>query len=371
MRPSPASSVRTIIGIDASRLTIGQRTGTETYTAELLTAMSQLDPPERFRIYLNAADPPADLPPIGEPRCIPFPRLWTHARLSIEMARHRPDVLFVPAHVVPVFHPRTVVTIHDLGYLHEPDAHPPRQRRMLDLTTRWSTRAATRIIAVSSSTKADLVTRNGVSPDKIDVVPLGVSDAFRPPSATDVDRARAAYDLPGRFVLAVGTVQPRKNLAGLAQAIQSLPDVPLLIAGKPGWLADRVMDDLADPIRRGRVRMLGYVPLADLPALYGAAACVAFVSRFEGFGLPALEAMACGTPVVASNRGALPEVVGDAALVVDPDAPPAIADAVRALLHDGALHARLRAAGLHRAERYTWRTTALATLAVLRQVAAT
>jgi len=361
---------RPIIGIDASRLSVGQRTGTETYTAELLAAMAALDPRETFRLYLNAHRPPPDLHPLGEPRCIPLPRLWTHARLSLEMVRHRPDVLFVPAHVVPVIHPKSVVTIHDLGYLHEPDAHPPRQRRMLDLTTRWSARVATRIIAVSESTRRDLVDRYAVPPTTIEVVPLGVSRTFRPQRANETQRVRALYNLPDSFVLAVGTIHPRKNLAVLTEAMATLSPLPLVVAGKPGWLADQVMCDLAEPIGAGRVRMLGYVPDGDLPALYGAASCVAFVSRFEGFGLPAIEAMACGTPVVASNRGALPEVVGEAGLVVDADHPGQIALAIRSIVDDPDVHTRLSEAGLKRASRYTWRHTAEATLRVLREVAA-
>lgn len=359
-----------LIGIDASRFALGQRTGTETYTAELLAAIAELDPPERFRLYLNASRPPHDLLALGQPRCIPLPRLWTHIRLSLEMARHRPDVLFVPAHVVPAIHPRSVVTIHDLGYLHEPDAHPLRQRRMLDLTTRWSARVAIRIIAVSESTRRDLVDRYVVPPTKIEVIPLGVSRAFRLQRADETQRVRALYDLPERFVLAVGTIQPRKNLAVLAKAMATLSPLPLVVAGKPGWLADQVMADLVEPIRTGRVRMLGYVPDVDLPALYGASSCVAFVSRFEGFGLPAIEAMACGAPVVASNRGALPEVVADAGLIVDADEPGQIAHAIRSIVDDSALHARLSEAGLKHASQYTWRHTAEATLRVLREVVA-
>lgn len=359
-----------LIGVDASRLSVGQRTGTEIYTAELLVAMAALAPPESFRLYLNSSQPPPDLPALGEPRCIPFPRLWTHARLSTEMIRHRPDLLFVPAHVVPLVHPRSVVTIHDLGYLHEPDAHPPRLRRMLDLTTRWSARAASRIIAVSESTRRDLIDRYGIAPAKIDVTPLGVSPSFAPQSRSETDRVRARYDLPARFVLAVGTIQPRKNLAKLAEALHSIPDLPLVVAGKPGWLAERAMTDLAEPVRLGRVRMLGFVPSVDLPALYAAATCVAFVSRFEGFGLPAIEAMACGTPVVASNRGSLPEVVGDAGLIVDADDREQMSQTIRSVVENPVLHALLREAGLNRASRYTWRATAEATLRVLREVAA-
>ena len=360
------------IGIDASRLAVAQRTGTETYTAELLAAIAELDPPDEFILYLNAQRPLANLPNLGTARCIPFPRFWTHARLSVEMLRRPPEVLFVPAHVVPLKHPRSVVTIHDLGYLHEPDAHPVRQRNILGLTTRWSVRAATRVIAISEATKRDLVTRYEVPSSKITVVPHGVSERFVPASRGRVAELRRRLQLPERFLLAVGTIQPRKNLGNLARAVEQLAvtgiDCPLVVAGKRGWMADEVMNEIAPVLERGLVRILGYVPDDDLPALYSAAEIVPFVSRYEGFGLPAIEAMACGTPVVVSNRGALPEVAGEAAPVVDPDDPAAIADAIRALLVDAVLHTSAVARGRIHAAGFTWRRTAQETLAVLRDV---
>ena len=360
------------IGIDASRLTVAQRTGTETYTAELLNALAELQPPDEIILYLNALRPPPWLPRIGLPRCIPFPRFWTHARLSWEMIRRPPVILFVPAHVVPLKHPRSVVTVHDLGYLHEPGAHPSKQRRMLDLTTRWSVRAATRVVAISDATKRDLIAHYDVPSRKIVVIPHGVSERFVPAPQDEVMALRRRLSLPARFLLAVGTIQPRKNLSNMARAVELLADVgiecPLLIAGKRGWMADEVTRDLAPARERGLVRFLGFVPDTDLPALYSAATVVPFVSRYEGFGLPALEAMACGTPVVVSDRGALPEVAGDAAPAVDPDDPLAIANAVRPLLADEELHARAVAAGRLHAAQYSWRRTAKETLTVLREV---
>ena len=360
-----------VIGIDGSRLLVGERTGTETYTAHLLAALARLDPPERLRVYLNAPVPPPVLAWPLEPVPIPFPRLWTHGRLSWEMLRQPPDLLFVPAHVVPLRHPRTVVTVHDLGYLREPATHPPLARLQLTWSTRWSVRAARLVIAVSAATRRDLVELERVSPDRVRVVHHGVEPRFVPLSPEQVDAARRALDLPPAFVLAVGTVHPRKNLAVLARAMRAVAAAGLphhlVIAGKRGWHADRVERAVADGGIAGRVRWLGYVPASRLPALYNAAAAFCFPSLYEGFGLPTLEAMACGVPTVVANRGALPEVAGDAALIVDPTDPDELARALVRLLTDEDLRARLARAGRARAALFSWDRCAAATLAVLRE----
>ncbi|HET7035312.1 MAG TPA: glycosyltransferase [Thermomicrobiaceae bacterium] len=181
------------IGIDASRAAIAQQTGTERYSARILGAMLAAGARHRFRLYLNAGQPlPLALRAGDRQRLLPFPRLWTHLRLSAELARHPVDALFVPAHVVPLYHPRaSVVTIHDLGYRYEPQAHPAKARLTLDLTTRWSVRAAARVIAISGATRDDLVRAYGVSPAKITVVHHGVDAAFQPPRADDLARVRA------------------------------------------------------------------------------------------------------------------------------------------------------------------------------------
>ncbi len=367
IRPAKRSGV---IGIDASRAFSDQRTGTETYSFELLRALAALDPPDQFELYLNARSRPANLPHLGAPILMPAPRLWTHRRLSQRMLLHPPGLLFVPSHVVPFVHPPAVVTIHDLGFLERPDDHPPRDRRQLDLSTRWSVRAASRIITVSQFTRSELERRYNVERNRIEAIPLGVADRFRTATETDAKRVRERYRLPDRFVLFTGTVQPRKNFGGLARAIAEIarddPSIQLVIAGKPGWLVDRVDAEIAASGAAGHVIQLGYVPGADLPGLYRAASVFCLPSHYEGFGLPALEAMAAGVPVVVSDRTSLPEIVGDAGLLVDPDDPRAIARAVRRVWSDRELAGGLSERGRSRSLEFTWKRTAIRTLDVLR-----
>jgi glycosyltransferase involved in cell wall biosynthesis len=372
------------IGIDASRVAVAARTGTEHYTYELLAALARRDRASRYTLYCN--QPPAALPPLGPNfalRRIPFPRLWTHARLSAELALHPPDVLFVPAHVLPLGAPlrrrtRTVVTIHDMGYLHFPEAHTPMHRRYLRLSTLWSARAADRVIAISRATRDDLVRHAGVQPDKVTVIYHGLSERFRPiADPAIVGAARARYGIGERYFLYLGTLQPRKNLERLIEAFAEVlkrlsvetlerSTLQLVIAGKRGWLTEAIERRAAQLGLAGQVFFTGYVPDEDVPALLSGALAFAFPSLYEGFGMPVLEAMACGAPVLAANTSSLPEVAGDAALLVAPTDTAAIAAALMRLADEPVLRDELRKRGLARAAEFTWDRCAAETLEVLR-----
>jgi glycosyltransferase involved in cell wall biosynthesis len=363
------------IGIDASRLAVGQRTGTENYAYQVIRGLFRADRTNRYTLYFNG--PPARgmfdaLPPRWKVRAIPFPRLWTHLRLSLELLLHRPRVLFVPAHVVPLIHPRTVVTIHDLGYLFYPEAHRRFSRWYLQFSTRWSARQARRIIAVSAATARDIVKHTGVKADKIRVVHHGYDARFK--HITDEAQIKAAKQRIGllpseRYVLYVGTIQPRKNLVRLVEAWAKLGEdvagYKLVLGGKPGWLYADIYARIRVLGLEGYVSLPGYIEDDDLPALYSGASLFAFVSLYEGFGLPALEALACGTPTLVSNTTSLPEIVGDAAILCDPEDVDSIANALHQGLTDERLRQRLQVAGPEQAARFSWQRCAEETLAVL------
>jgi glycosyltransferase involved in cell wall biosynthesis len=361
-----------VIGIDGSRLSIGERTGTETYSYQLLEALDEVNTGEQIRVYLNADRPSPLLPTSFEYVGMPFSRLWTHGRLSWEMLRRQPGVLFVPSHVVPLRHPQTVVTIHDLGYLHEPEAHPPAQRRMLEWTTRWSCRAARKIIAISNSTKHDLVTKYGLPDQKIRVIHHGIDPTFRRATLPEIERVRSHYALPERYVLFVGTVQPRKNIARIAAAMMQLEAAglphKLVVAGKAGWLGEEVEQVIAALARADLVLRLGYVAQGDLAALYSGADAFCFPSMYEGFGLPVLEAMACEVPLIVSDRGSLPEIAGDAAIIVDPTSTDQIAEALVRVLTNPAERTLLVEAGKRRVRDFSWTKSASETLRLLVEV---
>ena len=385
-----------LIGIDASRVSAARRTGTETYSLHLIRALVAAAPGQRFRLYTNAAPPagwiwPGSLPAHVALRAMPFPRLWTHIRLSAEMLARPPDVLFVPAHVLPLIHPRrSVVTVHDLGYLAYPEAHRPADRRYLDWSTRWSATQAAAVLADSAATKADLVAAYGILPGKIHVIHLGRDETLA--RVADPDQIAAVchkYSIAAPtagagYLLYVGTLQPRKNLARVIEAFACLvgspagADLQLVLAGGKGWLFEQMrLPTLVERLGlAGRVLFSGYVADADLPALLSGARAFVFPSLHEGFGIPVLEAGACGVPVITSNTSSLPEVAGDpaagpegaAALLVDPHDVEAIADAMHRVLTDGALRTELIRRGHENLKRFSWEKCARETLAVLLEV---
>jgi alpha-1,3-rhamnosyl/mannosyltransferase len=361
---------------------VGERFGIGHYTDHLIRAVARLDP--QTRSVVVGPWPINPLRPI--PRLsfeegnveVPAPALPTRLRRRLREALRVPATLEALVGPVDVFHAtnfllthpvdraKRVVTFHDLTVLLFPQWHPAKRLREMRSGLPVSAAVADRIIAVSQATKDDVVKHLAVDPARVAVVPLAVDASFRPLPPAEVKTALAPLGLaPGEYWLFLGTREPRKNLGRLLDAVVALgADVgTLVLAGADGWGTDELRPRIAELARPGRVRPLGYVAEALRPALLAGARVFVYPSLYEGFGLPPLEAMACGTPVITSNVSALPETVGDAALLIDPLDVDALADAIRRLWDDEGLRADLRARGLMRAREFSWERTARLTLA--------
>ena len=287
--------------------------------------------------------------------------LWEQLIQPWALRRAEVDLIHGPAFVGPLVSAcPSLVTIHDLSFLLYPQGFRALNRFYLQTFTRYSVRQAKRVIAVSESTKRDLVRTYDLPPSKIDVIYNGMDASFRPLSAEHVEAFREERNLPRRFILFVGTLEPRKNVARLVEAYARLPAErpPLLLIGGKGWLYDEIFDRVEALNLSRQVRFVGYVPAQDLPWWYNAADLFVYPSLYEGFGLPPLEAMACGTPVVTTTASSLPEVVGDAALLVEPTDVDALAEAMSRALTDEPLREQMRETGLAQARNFSWRSTA-------------
>jgi glycosyltransferase involved in cell wall biosynthesis len=352
-----------LVGIDGTPAVRRVATGTEIYARGIIEALAASRGERLMRVYANAVDAPGWLPAGVEWRGIPFPRLWTHWRLRQALRRERPDVTFIPSHVLPVALGLTsVVTIHDIGHRREPHSYSRTARWYLEATTRYAARRASRLIAVSQSTADDLARFYRVPGGRISVVHSGVDPRMRPQDPSRVDEVLGRLGIGGAYFLYVGRNHPRKNLGMLRRAFDEARrrglQAELVLAG-PGHNATSA----------GAVRTLPYVPPDDLPALYAGAIALTLPSRFEGFGFPALEAMRCGTAVIASTAGALPEIIGTAGILLSPDDGGAWSQAMLELAHDPALQRRLIAAGAARSADFTWEAAAAKTWRVLDGVA--
>ena len=365
------------IAIDAHSVGTGLA-GNETYVTNLVEELAALDTSNRYTLYVTR---PAAVerfagrwPHVSVRRTLPHtPLLRIPLTLSAELRRRPVDLLHVQYTAPPLAPCPVVATIHDLSFEHLPATFKRRSWMQLRLTVRRTARRAAHVITPSEFTRRDICETYRVPPGRTSVIPLAAAELFTPGTAGEIERVRRAYLLgAGDYLLAVGSIQPRKNLARLVHAYADLRGArvgaklpKLVIAGKRAWLYEGTLRAVAE---RGLgpedVIFTGYVPEADLPALYTGALGFVYPSYFEGFGLPPLEAMRCGTPVVVADRTSLPEVVGDAGLTFDPFDTGALAHALARLCGDEPLRAALRERGLARAASFTWRETARRTLEV-------
>lgn len=284
----------------------------------------------------------------------------------------RPQIYHEP-NFIPLRNPGpTVITVHDVSWVRFPQYHPAARLSLLQAHFPRALERADRVIVVSEFVRRELLDCFAVAPQKIRVVLNGVSEQFTPKDSTQTHATLARHGLThGHYLVVVGTLEPRKNLITALAAHARLPTAmqhayPLVLAGVEGWLNDKLHAALRQPVSAGTVKLLGYVPDADLPTITAGACALLYPSIYEGFGLPPLEAMACGVPVLASRAGAVQEVVGDAGLLNDALDVDAFAQSMQCLIEDGTLRRRLAAAGLARARQLSWHRAVDETLAVYR-----
>lgn len=357
-----------------------RRAGVSHYIEQLLLHLAGIDQPHQYTVYTTRGldqtalglphhfrVQPSRLPTINPRVRIP----WEQFFAPLLLRQIRADLFHGTLNVAPLACPvPTVITIHDLAFIRFPATFRAYNRTYLDLATRMSARRAARILTVSEHTRREVIGLLGVPAERVVVTPNAARRHFRPPDPAALAAFRAHHDLPDRFVLYVGTLEPRKNLTGLLAAYAQVArqtDTPLLIGGGKGWLYEPVFAQLEQLGLRDRVHFVGYIDEAELPLWYAAATLFVFPSIYEGFGMPPLEAMACGTPVVTSNTSSLPEVVGTAGVMVPPTNIDQLAAAILRVLGDADLRSELRARGLQQAAHFSWRATAERTLAAYAQ----
>jgi glycosyltransferase involved in cell wall biosynthesis len=368
------------IAIDAHSVG-AQLGGNESYALNLIEALAQIDCVNEYTLYVTTAAAYDRFnqrwPNFRVHRTLPHtPLIRIPLTLGTELRKHPVDLLHVQFTAPPFCPCPVVVSIHDLSFEHLPQTFNRRSRTQLRLTVRHSARRATKILTLSEHTRRDVIETYRIAADKVTAIPLAAPAHFGPIAYDkELQRVRHTYGIEGDYVLTVGSIQPRKNLVRLIKAYAALRGAhssnrcpKLVIVGKCAWLYDETLRALEETGVRDSVVLTGYVPESDLPALYSGALCFVYPSYFEGFGLPPLEAMKCGAPVIVGNATSLPEVVGDAALKVDPFDVSAITAAMDQLINNPELREELSVKGQARAKMFDWNDTARRTLAVYEQV---
>jgi glycosyltransferase involved in cell wall biosynthesis len=374
------------IGIDFSSAS-GTMTGVGYYTLNLVKNLAKIDKSNQYTLYTSfyGSYPPKfgkNVLPCQEnfhvrfenvPKQIvtglwfsPVPRKWLLGDI---------DILHSPIFRAPRDHPgKLIVTLHDASCAAVPECQTEITRRNSLKATRDAITFAKYIITDSYFSKSELVKYFNADPAQITVIHLAANDIFTPAKRMDQDRVLSKYHLSRDYVLIVGTCEPRKNIEILVRAYLHLPDIlkkkyPLVIVGGTGWLhTSDTLDTMLSSGKTETIHRLGYVDERDLPALYSAASVFVFPSLYEGFGLPVLEAMACGTPVISSNSSSLPEVGGNAALYFDPHNANQLKDTLEGLLNDESMCAQLSRKGIEHSRQFTWEKTARETLGVYERV---
>ncbi|WP_420631047.1 glycosyltransferase family 4 protein [Candidatus Leptofilum sp.] len=364
------------IGFDGTPL-LGQRSGVGHYTGRLLTHLVQQHPEWEYLLFSNQPLAPleaelAQMRPVARQFISRF--VWMQLMLPHIIRQTEPHLCHFPNNTAPFnVNCPTIITIHDASLFLHGAYHPTSRLLALRLLLPHVARRATAVITVSYHARQDLIRTLNLPAEKIHVIHEAAPDNFRPlENPAQRNYLRTRYHLPDNFILFVGTIEPRKNLTRLIRAVGSLRQrgcpTRLVLIGPNGWLLNGSLEREIEALGLQEVvQNLGYVPQEDLPGIFSLATLFAFPSLYEGFGLPPLEAMACGTAVLTSHNSAMAEICGDAAYLVDPQDEEAIADGLATLLQDADLREHLQQCGLARARQYSWARTARETAAVYQQ----
>jgi glycosyltransferase involved in cell wall biosynthesis len=369
------------IAIDAHSVGTGLG-GNESYATNLIEALAEIDSANSYTIYVTRRAAVERFsnrwPNVSVRATLPHtPLIRIPLTLSAELRKNPVDVLHVQFTAPPFSPCPVVVSIHDLSFEHLPQTFKWRSRKQLRITVPRSARQAAQVIALSRHGRDDIIETYGVEPEKVTVIPLAAPAHFQPVlNEQELQRVRQTYGIEGDYILSVGAIQPRKNLSRLVAAYSRLRPIgpkgnlpKLVLVGKWGWLYEETLRSIKELETSDSVVLTGYVPESDLPALYSGALAFVYPSYFEGFGLPPLEAMQCGTPVIVGNRTSLPEVIGDAGMLVDPFDVDDITAAIVKVISDSDFREQLRVKGLERASIFNWQKTARETLTIYRKAA--
>lgn len=316
------------IGIDINEANVVNRVGSNQYAFEILKSIEKSDNNTNFTLYSSL--PKIDDLPKGRSkwhyRHLSSPLFWTQWRLPLDLYLHqpKPDIFFNPGHYAPRFSPiPTVIAIMDLAFLLFPQFFRKKDAAQLTSWTKYSVKKAEHIITISQNTKRDIIKHYQVPENKVTVAYPGFHKTkFKPTSEKSQLKVREKYNLSNKYILYLGTLQPRKNLVRLIEAFEEVshthPNLILAISGKKGWLYEDLVKKINNSPRKSHIRLTGFVHDEDIPALYTAAECFVLPGLYEGFGIPPLESIACGTIPVVSDTAALPEVIGSSGILVDP-----------------------------------------------------
>jgi len=381
-----------LIGIDASRANKLHKTGTEWYSYHLIQELKKLNTDSDQFILYSKEKLQGDLGELQEnwkSKILRWPpkKLWTQLRLSWEMLVHKPDVLFVPAHTIPVIHPKnTITTLHDVGFERYPEIYSKKELAYHRFSARFALKHAKRIITPSNFSKQEMIDIYETNSDKISVIYNGYDrNKYKVLPREEIQKVLDKYSLDKPYFFFVSRLVEKKNVIGLIKAFRIFIEsgirnprprqakrgghesgINLVLVGEPGHGYGRIKKAIENSAVKDRIIKLGWVAEEDMPALFNGAMAFVFPSFYEGFGIPVLEAMACGIPVIASNKASLPEIVGKAGLLVDPKNIEELAKKMGKVVSDEGLRSEMREKGLKQAQKFSWEKCAEETYRILK-----